>query len=232
MSLFNASRWNSVLFGGGAASASQGALNITTVIDALLPALHADSRADLTFWNESDLINWMDEGLKRLTKVCGVFVEIDASNTTSNGLATYPLPERHDATLYVSLGTAPLRPASMIELEMRDAGFQTTAGTPDHWYEDGQAWNVGLSPVPSFASGSAGKVLSLIMTAWPPTLDTGKQNVLVQAPAPLAGYLTMYVLAKAYGREGESEMPDVAQHCQARCQMYEEIFAKYYGAGL
>ena len=70
------------------------------------------------------------------------------------------------------------------------------------------------------------------MASWPPTLDTGLANVLVQAPGPLAAYLTMYVLAKAYGREGESEMPDVAQHCQARCQMYEEIFFKYYGSGL
>jgi hypothetical protein len=156
-----------------------------------------------------------------------VFVERDTSITTASGTATYALPERQDATLYVSFGTAPLRPAAMVELEMRDPNFQTTPGTPDHWYEDGQGWNVGLSPVPTAAAS-----LPLIMTAWPPALDSAQANTLVQAPAPLAGYLTMSVLAKAYGREGESEMPDVAQHCQARCEMYEQIFAKYYGAGL
>jgi hypothetical protein len=204
-----------------------GEINTTAVIAGLLPALHADSVANLTFWSQADLVNWMDEGLKRLARVAGVFVERDTSITTANGTATYALPERQDTTLYVSLGTAPLRPASMLELEMRDSGFQSTPGTPDHWYEDGQGWNIGLSPVPTGAA-----TVAMIMAAWPPTLDTGQVNTLVQAPAPLAGYLTMYTLAKAYGREGESEMPDVARHCAGRCEMYEQIFQKYYGAGL
>jgi hypothetical protein len=110
---------------------------------------------------------------------------------------------------------------------MRDANFQTTAGTPDHWYEDGQGWNIGFDPVPTTAVN-----IPLVMLSWPPTLDTAQVNYLVQAPAPVAGYLGMYVLAKAYGREGESEMPDVAQHCSAFCDMYEQIFSKYYGKGL
>ena len=204
-----------------------GEIDTTQVITDLLPSLHADSTAHLTFWSLSDLINWMDEGLKRLARVCGVFVERDTSITTANATATYALPERHDTTLYVSYGTTPLRPAAMIELEMRDTAFQTTPGTPDHWYEDGQGWNIGLSPVPTAAVS-----LPLVMACWPPALDTGQMNTLVQAPAPLAGYLSMYTLSKAYGREGESEMPDVAQHCAARCAMYEQIFEKYYGAGL
>lgn len=204
-----------------------GEIDTTAVITALLPALHADSTADLMFWALTDLIEWMDEGLKRLARVAGVFVERDTSITTVPGTAAYPLPERQDATLHVSYGTAPLRPASMIELEMRDPGFMTTTGAPDHWYEDGQGWNVGLCPVPAAAVN-----VPLIMTAWPPALDAGQLNTLVQAPAPLAGYLSMYTLAKAYGKEGESEMPDVAQHCAARCQMYEQIFGKYYGPGL
>lgn len=220
-------QFNSGLWGGVQPGPGVGAIDTTAVIDSILPSLHADSRAHLTFWSEADLIAWMDQGLKRLARVAAVFIELDTSITTSNGAYLYPLPERQDTTLYVSFGTVPLRPASMIELEMRDAGFQTTPGAPDHWYEDGQGWNVGLTPVPNSASQ-----VTLIIACWPLTVDPGKNNILVIAPAPLAGYLAMYVLAKAYGREGESEMPDVAQHCEARCAMYEQIFNHYYGAGL
>ena len=204
-----------------------GELDSQAVITGLLPSLHADSRANLSFWTESDLINWMDEGCKRIGRECGVFVERDTSITTLSGVAAYPLPTRQNATLHVSFGTAPLRPASMISLEMRDPAFMSTPGVPDHWYEDGQGWNVGLCPVPT-----ASLPLPIVMTCWPPALDTQKLNTLVQAPAPLAGYLSMYSLAKAYGKEGESEMPDVAQHCAARCRMYEQVFAKYYGRGM
>lgn len=218
---WNTTEWNSP---GGPPSANTGALDTTTVIDGILPTLHADSRADLVYWTEGDLITWMDEGLKRLARTCGVFIERDTSITTSNGTALYPLPERQDATLHVSFGTAGLKPASMLELEMRSASFQTDAGTPDHWYEDGQGWNVGVSPVPTIATQ-----LPLIMTCWPPELDAAKRNTFVQGPAPLAGYLAMYAIGKALGEEGEAEMPDVAQHCMARCEMYEQIFQRYYG---
>lgn len=224
-------QWNTTLWGDGIpgeeAGSAAGSIDTTAVIDGILPTLHADARENLAFWTEPDLIEWMDEGLKRLARVAGVFVERDTSITAVPGTAVYPLPERQDATLHVSFGAAPLRPGAMLELEMRDSNFQTTPGTPDHWYEDGQGWNIGLTPVPASA-----ETLPILMTAWPPALDIERKNTVVQGPASLAGYLAMYVLAQAYGREGESEMPDVAQHCAGRCEMYEQIFAKYYGAGL
>lgn len=207
-----------------------GELNTVTVLAQLLPMLHADTMADLSYWTQADLIDWMDEGLKRLARVAAWDVEQDTSITTANGVAAYALPERQDATLYVSLGNpgvTPLRPASMIELEARNAAFQSTPGTPDHWYEDGQGDNVALTPVPT----TAGPV-TLVMSAWPPALDAAQVNTLVQAPAAFAGYLTFYALQNAYGREGESEMPDVSAHCAERCGMYEKLFTHYFGPGI
>jgi hypothetical protein len=204
-----------------------GEINTVNVIAQLLPMLHSDSVADLVFWSQSDLIDWMDEGLKRLARVAGWNVERDASITTANGTAAYALPARQEATLYVSLGNTPLRPASMIELEARNSAFQSTPGTPDHWYEDGQGANVAVSPVPTTAVA-----LPLIISAWPVALDAAQVNTLVQAPAAFAGYLTFYTLQQAYAREGESEMPDVAEHCASRCQMYESLFSHYFGKGI
>lgn len=156
-----------------------------------------------------------------------MFVERDSSIVTACGTATYPLPTRHLATLHVSYESLSLRPAATIELEARDEAYATTEGTPDHWYEDkiGSA-TVGLAPVPDDAQG-----LPIVSSVFPAELDAGTVNTLVQAPAPLKGYLAMAVLAKAYGREGESEMPDLAQHCTARLKMYESIFEQYYGRG-
>jgi len=204
-----------------------GEIDTTQVVTELLPSLHSDSRANLTFWSEADLIQWMDESVKRLSRKTMTFVERDASIVTAGGTATYPLPTREVVPLHVSYDSVPLRPAAMIEMEARDPAFQVTEGTPDHWYADrlGMA-TVGLAPVPNDA-----KTLAVIGIMLPPELDAGKSNTLLQAPAPLKGYLAFSVLASAYGREGESEMPDLAQHARARVQMYEDILTQYYGRG-
>lgn len=207
-----------------------GEIQTTTVLAQLLPMLHSDTMADLSYWSQSDLIDWMDEGCKRLARVAAWNVELDTSITTSNGVGVYPLPERQDATLYVSLGNppvTPLRPASMIELEARSSTFMSDAGIPDHWYEDGQGDNVAMTPAPTTATA-----ITLVISAWPPTLDAAQVNTLVQAPAAFAGYLTFTALEKAYGRESESEMPDVSAHCAERCALYEKLFTHYFGPGI
>jgi hypothetical protein len=229
MSLGNTTLWGSLLPGGLAGESSDGSLDTTAVIDGLLWTLHAGSRADLTFWSEGDLIQWMDEALKRLSRVACVFVGRDASILTVETQATYTLPARHIATLHMSHVTTPMRPAGTMELEALDTAYQTTAGTPARWYQDLQgAVTVGLAPVPD----TSDEALPIIYEGYPDTLDAGKQNTLVAAPPPLKGYLAMCVLAEAYGRESEIESPDIAAHCRGRVALYEQIFTSYYGAGV
>ena len=203
-----------------------GDIDTTEVIDSLLPALHTDTRANLYWWTEADLIQWMDEALKRLARQAAVFVERSTDLVSSAGTAIYDLPERHEATLHVSYVTTPLRPAGTIDLEGRDPAYQTVPGTPDHWYEGLQGdFTIGLTPVPV----ESGDAIPLICAMYPPDLDIAKVNTLVTAPYPLKGYLSLSVLAEAYAREGEMEMQDLAQHCRARAGMYEQMFAQYYG---
>lgn len=202
------------------------------LITELLPSLNADSRANLSQWTEQHLEEWIDDGLKRLARRTGVFVERDTSISTANGTRTYSLPARHLATRHVSYGTKPLRPASTIELEMRDPNYRTVAATvsvpPSHWYEDLEGGTaIGITPVPAAAVS-----LPLVATVFPPEIDTAETNTTVEAPAPLAGYLAMYALKEAYGREGHMEMPDAAMHCAARCQFYEEVFLHLFGPGI
>lgn len=223
------SLWGSLLPGGLAGESAAGSLDSTQVIDELLPSLHAGSRAELTYWTEGELIEWMDEALKRLARVACVFVGRTESILSVAGQAAYTLPTRHVATLHVSYLDAPLRPAGTVELEALDSAYQTTQDTPERWYQDlvGDA-TFGLAPVPDTSDDS----IPLIYEGWPETLDAGGQQTLVAAPAPLKGYLAFSVLANAYGREGEMEMPDLAAHCRGRIQMYDQIFQGYYGAGI
>jgi len=203
-----------------------GEIDTTQVITELLPALHADSLGTLYFWTEAELLQWLDEALKKLARKTMIFVERSIATATAADTATYPLPPRHLATLHVTYDSSSLQPATQVELEARDEEYATTPGAPDHWYEDklGLA-TIGVTPVPEEE-----KPLPIIYSVFPPTLDASQFSTLfVQAPAPLKGYLAMAALAKAYGREGESEMPDLAQHCAARLQLYEAICEQYYG---
>jgi hypothetical protein len=229
MSLPDSTLAGSILPGGLSGELPDGSLDTTQVIDELLPSLHAGSRADLTFWTEGDLIQWLDEALKRLARVACVFVGRTASILTVAGQAAYSLPQRHISTLHVSHLDTAIRPAGTMELEAQNPAYQTAQGTPAYWYEDLQGNAVFcLAPVPD----TSDEPLPMIYEGWPDALDAGKQQTMVAAPPPLKGYLAMCVLAAAYGREGEMEMPDVAAHCKERVAMYDQIFQSYYGAGL
>src|SRR3954468_16639166 len=99
MSLPNTTTWGDVLPGGPLTDTQTGNLDTTQVIDELLPSLHAGSRADLTTWAETDLIEWADEGLQNLARAACVFVGRWVSIVTVPGTPTYSLPPQHIATL-------------------------------------------------------------------------------------------------------------------------------------
>ncbi len=229
MSRPNTTLWGSLLPGGVAGETADGGIDTTQVVDNALWTLHAGSRADLVWWTEGDLIQWMDEALKRLSRIACVFVGRAADTLTVAGQAAYALPDRHVSTLHVSHLTTGMRPASTLELESRDPAYQTAPGTPDHWYEDLQGGMVfSVAPVPD----TSDEPLPVIYNGFPDTLDAGKQNTLVAAPAPLRGYLGLAVIKSCYEREGELESPDIAQHCSARMQLYEQAMVAIYGKGI
>ena len=228
MANWNEILWGQVLPGGGTGvGGGLGGIDINQVIDNELPDLHAASRADLVYWTTGDLIQWLDESLKRLALRTGVFITRVVGLTVGAG-ATYNAPPQHLSTRHLSFNGLVLRPASTKELEGKDEQYLTRSGTPDHWYPDLLGMDmIGLYPIPA-APGT----LANIYDSWPPTLDAGGQQTLVPGPAPLKGYLAMALLGEAYGRESEIEMPDVAQHCRGRLDLYYQVFESYYGKGV
>jgi hypothetical protein len=226
MALLNTSLWDSILPGATETSSDAGGVDVTQVIDQALWDLHAASRADLVFWTEAQLIQWLDEAVKRLSAIACVFVGRSVTLTVASQ-AAYTHPSQHVSTLHVSLGTTALRPAATLELEAKDPAYQTTEGTPTHWYEDLLGvGSLALAPVPDESDVN----LARIYEGWPDALDV--QQTVVAAPGPLKGYLGMCLLAEAYGIEGEMESPDIAAHCRGRLDLYHALLQHYYGAGV
>ncbi len=226
MALLNTSLWDSFLPGSTDASTDAGGIDVSQVIDQALWDLHADSRANLTFWDEAQLYQWLDEAVKRLASIACVFVGRYAAVLTVQGQAAYSHPPQHVSTLHVSLGSTALRPASTMELEARNPAYQTAQGTPAYWYENLLGSDsIALAPVPD----TSDVTIPQIYAGWPTGLDMSQ--TVVAAPAPLKGYLGMALLAEAYGIEGEMEMRDVAAHCRGRLGLYHMLFKQYYGAG-
>lgn len=233
MSLYDTTLWGDLL-PGGTGEAEGGEIDVTQVIDELLPTLHATSRANLAHWTEAELLEYADDCLKRLSRIACVFVGRAASTLTVATQATYLLPARHVSTLHISHLATPLRPANRMELEMKDASYQTTQATSDapisHWYQDHLGLltgaKFGVTPVPNVSD----EALPVIYNGYPVQVNSGQ--TLVAAPPPFKGYLAMYTLWRAYQKESEIAMNDVAEHCKARCEMYETLFRAYYGAGM
>lgn len=228
MGLLDTELVGSILPGGAAGELPLSGIDVTQVVTEALPSLHASTAQDLVFWTEGELIEWIDESVKRLAIKAGVFIGRDTTVLTAAGQSTYPLPARHLSTRHVSYGSTPLKPANSAEMEVLDPAYQTTPGAPVYWYQDllGMS-SIGLAPVPA-----AQQTLANIYEGYPEATDAGKQQTIVPGPAPLKGYLGMCLLAEAYGREGEMEMPDVAAHCRGMVEMYERVFLEYFGRGI
>ena len=72
----------------------------------VIPWLHSDSAANLVWWTEAELYQWLDHMARVLSRDALLFVEADTSVTVSPGTAAYAVPSRHVATFYVSAGAS------------------------------------------------------------------------------------------------------------------------------
>src|ERR1035437_6402133 len=132
----------------GEVETAQAGIDIVHVIDDALPAA---SRADLTFWSEVQLVQWLDEAGKRLAAIAAVFIGRNVTVTVP-GTATSVLPPQHVVTTHVTVDGVSIRPVGTMELEARDPAYLTTQGTPAWWYEDMlDSGIIGLAPIPDSA---------------------------------------------------------------------------------
>lgn len=205
-------------------------LNVNTLISNILPALHSDSLANLTWWSDAELTRFFDEALKHHARKHGVFIKRDSSITLVQATAVYSAPTRHIATLHVSLDGVGLIASSTSELELLDDTFKTTQGTPTHWYSDREGQNkIGFYPVPDAVAAT--KNPEIIYFEYVAELDEAHVNTSVPTPAPIGDYLEAVVLRAAYSKESDAALPEVAQNLGELVKLYEQVIVNLWGMG-
>jgi hypothetical protein len=75
----------------------------------------------------------------------------------------------------------------------------------------------------------AGGTLSQVCQEYTPTVQPG-QSVL-PLPSVLQDAFTDYMLGEARGKESDYALPDIADHCRARWQMYMRVAEHLWGPG-
>lgn len=198
-------------------------VDIAAVILELLPTLGAGSLADLTWCLPDELYQFADEAAKRLGHRAGVFVERDTSTAVLAATPAYPTPARHIDTIHVSLGGQRLRPASVGDLASLDTTWPLTTGIVQRYSMDaGGPGTITLYRIPE-APGT----LAVIFHQFPPTIASGSSALAVATP--VADYFACAIVAEARRKQSESAMPEMAEHFDQRCAMYEQIFKSYFG---
>lgn len=201
-------------------------LNVTTLISAIWPFLHASGESDAIVWTDAELTRYFQDHLKRFSQKFGCFVIRDITTITLvNAQATYSLPERHISTLHVSLSNRPLVASARHELERLDVDYITTAETSSkrtkRWYQDKQSEDtIGFQPVPA-TSLSAGSVAEVIYHEYPCNLDELHNDTDINTPSVIGDYLEFQVIGEAYSKESDLSMPEVAQSARALAMLYE-----------
>ncbi len=204
-------------------------IDAAQIILNLVPALGFQSLADLeaSDWlQDVELYQWADEASQRLAHQAGVFAEWDNSATAVSLTSVYPAPVNFVNLVALYYAGAKLRETNVAELAALDANWPATGGTPIRASID--AGNLGtftLYPMPT----SSGAVILALFDKYLPTISAAASALPISSPAQ--DYFAYHMLAEARGKESEASMPDMAQHFRKRVQMFEEIFAKYYGGG-
>jgi hypothetical protein len=207
--------WNP---GGGTAPAKDG----QALIDELFPLLNATSSADLKHWTEAELLQWINEGTKRLGRTIALFVERRTTSVTG-GTAAYTLATGHVSSVHVSLGNALLRPLNVREVEGLSATWLTDSGTPERYLQD---HGTGVEAIRLYKTPTAGGTLAVVEREWPAEITASEDLPL---PDVLSDYLLLYTLGEARRKESDGAMPEVSALTDQLLGIYDRVFEEYWG---
>ncbi len=199
-------------------------LDLAAVIDDALPTLGAAAIADLIFWDEYELYDWLDEAAKELARTCGVFVVRDASISIQPNTPVYAVPTGHLSTIHASAGARSLLPATVQELEALDDNWPDTVGaSPERFLTDEGTEQIRVYPKPTAAAGA----LALIFHRYPATVVKG--SAVVSAPRAVREYFLFHVLAEARDKESKAAMPEVSAYFRQLADLHRQAIQGYWG---
>ena len=207
--------------------------DVTNCINELwfrLGFLNADDMARDDRWvTLNELYQFADDAAKALARSTSLFLVYDASIDVTAAGATYALPPgwvwSESAWLVYAAGPVQLLRLSTVgQIFALDAQWSAAAGNPLRLSLD--AAGVGNGAI--YPAPVAGATLAGVLGVCPPTV-TASSSALPLSPV-LQDYFTSLMLGGARGKESDSQMADVADHCQERAKLYEATIAHLWGA--
>lgn len=214
------------LLGTGQGTAAVG-VHVGDLIERLLPALNCYDAASLVYWNQEELYEYADEGIQRLARATGMFVERDATTAVAAGAPEYDLPSRHLSTIHVSLvAGANLRGASVRDLEALSSTWNTDSGDVERFVQD---FN-GTEKLRLYKNPDGVGTLAVIFHQYPAEISAAAPTL--TAPTVLEDYLYWEMLRRARAKESDAAMPEVAAHAGERVQLFEEVIRGYWGEAI
>lgn len=195
------------------------------VLADILPALGATSLVDLDWASSTELYQWADEAVKRLSHRCGVFVEYSFATLTGAGISQYPVPAGHIDTIHVTLGSLALRATTVAELEALDGQWAASQGVVTRFSMDADGTGfITLYQIPM----TTGTTLTWIFHQFPAAIVQGST---VDVPSPMGDYMAYAMVGEARRKESDRAMPEVAEHCDQMMGLMEEVACAYWGPG-
>lgn len=192
------------------------------VVTRLLPLLNADTAADLVWWTEAELYEWMGEAAQRLAQN-GMFVERKENLTVLSGSAGVGLPAVRLAVIHVSLDGLTLRTATVQDLEALSSTWVTDAGNVERYSLEVS----GLDTVRLYRIPETDGMLAVIYQSWPLVSSAISTH---RAPTVVGDYYTYAVLCEARAKHGEAQALDIAAVARERAKLLSSVFAQYWGS--
>jgi hypothetical protein len=192
----------------------------SSVLNALLHALHAESFADMSFWTEEELYEMAAEAARMLGQT-GVLVA-RALFTITGGNAGYALPPLTLSTIHVSMDGRSLRGINVQELEALNSDWRSASDDePTHFAADISGLQVvELYPAPTLSGEGA-----LVRHFYP---DVGGSFSTVVAPGVCGDFVRYSMLRDCRAKDGDGMMMDVAAHAGERAKLYRAVFDNYW----
>lgn len=197
----------------------------------VIPWLHSNNAANLVWWTEAQLYQWLDHMAHKLSREALLFVEANTNVTITAGTMVYAAPERHIATLYVAAGSTDgdgphgLNPANIEELEALSYTWPTDEGDrPERFVHD-----IGLDMItfhPGLLAGRPDYNVTMVIARHLEEITAS--NFEVDAPEVLRPLFALHALAEAMGHDGEGRMIESERAIRPLLGLLNETVRGYF----
>ena len=199
------------------------AVNVSTVISSLWPALGALIEEHAVWWDAAELYAWANDTLRRF-RPAHIYVEATQYNLTA-GVQNYALPAKASLLLGVTYQGRFVPRYTPRELDaLRQAWKTYSAPSGPEFIVEAASTDNAFAVVPA-PEATTGQLVALTV-GLPADVSSGSPSAAV--PAWMSEVLYLGMLAGAKGRETEGSMPESAAAAERVVALIEQAASQLF----